>query len=58
MLSALPTLTKRKLTGLFKEPHASVLPFIVGAVPMSPQILPSICMEGQELKNPQLLQGY
>ena len=58
MLSALPTLTKHELIGLFREPHASVLPFFVGAAPVAPQILPLICMEGQELKNSQLLPGY
>lgn len=48
MLSSLPTLRKHELMGLFREPCSNVLPFFVGAAPSSPQILPLICMEGQE----------
>lgn len=58
MLFAFPTLTKHELIGLFREPRANVLPFFVEAAPISPQILPLLCMEGQEFKDSQLLQWY
>lgn len=58
MLSALATFTNHGLIRLFREPHTNVLPFFVRAASISPQVLPLICMEGLELKNPQLLQGY
>lgn len=41
--------TEHGVIGLFREPHANGLPFFVGITPISPQILPLIGMEGQEL---------